>query len=63
MSFHNIIIWELQVFNDIFIKHLIKKRHHEKLREFPRLPAQVATDGRIRALNSMENDIVRSQFL
>jgi hypothetical protein len=32
------------------------------LREFPSLP-QVATDGRIRALNSMENDIVRSQFL
>ena len=25
MSFHNIIIWELQVFND-FIKHLIKKK-------------------------------------
>jgi hypothetical protein len=31
--------------------------HHEKLKKFPSLP-QAATDGRIRALSSMENEIV-----
>jgi len=39
-----------------FMKKIIK-RHHEKLNKFSSLP-QVATDGRIRALSSMENEIV-----